>query len=295
MPSTITIPIVVVTDEHYVILLGVLLKSIEANHKTGEKIHIYVIEDDVTKKSKEKLAASVSADMFSISWMKMQDIIPPGVKLPADRTSWPLTIYLRLFIEHIVPADTEKALFIDVDTIALEDISKLYYTDMGDKVLAAVQDPQLLTFDNEWGGIFNYKELGFAPDTKYLNTGLLMIDIPKWKEQKLGRRILDCINDNIKFANFPDQYGFNVVLANQWQPLDTRWNYFASGDLKNPFLIHFISRKPIYTTYTNNPYYKELFEGYRKLTKWKNAKPIGELNRYIKKLDNVWTKIKKVF
>ncbi|GAB3918950.1 glycosyltransferase family 8 protein [Mucilaginibacter boryungensis] len=292
--SNTTIPIVVVTDEHYVILLGVLLKSIEANHKTGEKIHVYVVEDGVKKSSQKKIHATVNPDMFTISWVKMEDAVA-GVKLPIDHTSFPLTTYMRLFIPNIVPPGTKKALFLDVDMIVLEDISKLWNEDLGNYVIGAVQDPRLLTVDNEWGGIFNYKELGLEPKTKYFNAGLLVVNIPLWTEQSLTQRIIDCVNNNIKFANYPDQYGLNVVLANQWHELDTRWNYFASGDLKDPYLIHFVSRKPIYTTYTNNPYYKELFDNYQKLTPWKNVKPIGELNRYIKKLDNVWVKIKKLF
>jgi lipopolysaccharide biosynthesis glycosyltransferase len=295
MSSTITIPIVVVTDEHYVILLGVLLKSIEANHKTGEKIHIYVIEDGVTDASKQKLRAMVSPDIFSISWMKMNDAIPPGVKLPLDRTSFPLTTYMRLFIPNIVGAGNSKALFLDVDMIVLEDISKLWYQDLGEYVIGAVQDPRLQTVDNEWGGILNYQQLGLAPKTKYFNAGLLVVNTVKWAEQNLTQRIINCVDNNIKYANYPDQYGLNVILADQWLELDARWNYFASDTLDDPFLIHFISRKPIYTTYSNNPKYKQLFDNYRLQTPWKNAKPIGELNRYVKKLDNIWCKIKKVF
>ncbi|GAB3937221.1 glycosyltransferase family 8 protein [Mucilaginibacter myungsuensis] len=294
MSAQTTIPIVVVTDEHYVILLGVLLKSIEANHKTGEKIHVYAIGDGVGKESQRKLADSVSKDMFTITWSKMDDIIPAGVTLPLDHTSFPLTTYLRLFIPNVVPPGTKKALFLDVDMLVLEDISKLWNQDTGDYVIAAVQDPRLLTVDNEWGGIANYKELNLKPKTKYFNAGLLVVNIPQWTEQNLTQRILDCVNDNIKFANYPDQYGLNVVLANQWYELDHRWNYFASETLKDPFLIHFVSRKPIYTTYTNNPYYKELFEKYRLQTEWKNFKPIGELNRYVKKIDNIWVKVKKL-
>ncbi|MEO6523065.1 MAG: glycosyltransferase family 8 protein [Mucilaginibacter sp.] len=292
MPKN-AIPIVVVTDEHYVIMLAALLKSIEMNHKSGEHINVYVIADGVKKSSQKKIHASVDANMFTINWIKMEDTIPKGVKLPLDRTSYPVTIYLRLFIQYIVPEDTQKALFLDVDMIVLEDVSKLYNQELGDNIIGAVQDPRLLTFDNSWGGIMNYKELGFAPDTKYFNTGLLLINTQKWAEQSLDQKVIDCINDNIKFANYPDQYGFNVVMANKWLELDTRWNYFASGDLKEPFLVHFISRKPFYTTYEYNPKYKELFYQYLKLTEWRNAKPIGEVDRYFKKLKNIWIKIKK--
>lgn len=291
-PSPPTIPLVIVTDEHYIIHLAALLKSIEQNHKTGEKIAVYVISDNVKLSSRIKIQKSIDPAMFTIAWIKMEDAIPNGVTLPLDRTSYPVTIYLRLFIQHIVPEGTKKALFLDVDMLVVSEISALYNQELGDKVIAAVQDPRLLTFDNDWGGILNYRELGFAADTKYFNTGLIIFDIPKWKEQGLTQKVISCINDNIKFANYPDQYGFNVILAHQWLELDTKWNYFASGDIPDPYIIHFISRKPFYTSYDNNPAYKALFYEYVKLTEWHSAKPIGELNRYIKKLNNILVKFK---
>jgi lipopolysaccharide biosynthesis glycosyltransferase len=291
-PSPV-IPVVIVTDEHYVIHLAALLKSIEANHKTAEKIAVYVIADGVKASSQKKIQASIDVNMFSIKWVTAQEAIPAGVVLPLDRTSYPITIYLRLFIEHIVPADTQKAIFLDVDMIMLEDISNLYYQDLGTNVIAAVQDPRLLTFDNSWGGIFNYEKLGFAPDTKYFNTGLIVFDIPKWKAGNFAQKVIDCINDNIEFANYPDQYGFNVVMANQWLELDTRWNYFASGDIERPYIIHFISRKPFYKSYNYNSSYRDLFYGYLKQTAWRGTKPIGEMDRYVKKLNNILLKLKK--
>jgi lipopolysaccharide biosynthesis glycosyltransferase len=286
------IPIVIVTDEHYIIHLAALLRSIEANHNTPEKIAVYVISDGVKPRSKRKTQDCIDPNKTSLTWVATADAIPAGIALPLDRTSYPLTIYLRLFIQHIVPADTQKVVFMDVDMIMLEDVSKLYYQDLGTNIIAAVQDPRLLTFDNNWGGILNYQALGFAPDTLYFNTGLIIFDIPKWKAGNFTQKVIECINQNLEFANYPDQYGFNVVLANQWLKLDTRWNYFASGDIPHPYIIHFISRKPFYKSYNYNPTYQKLFYSYLKQTPWRGTRPIGELNRYIKKLTNVYTKIK---
>lgn len=293
MPLNNTIPIVVVTDEHYVVLLAVLLKSMETNHKTGEKIQVYVVEDGVTKISRKKLQDSIGPDMFNITWVSMKDAIPEGVKLPMDRTSFPITAYMRLFIATIVSPGTKKALFLDVDMMLLGEISELWETDLGHHAVGAVQDARVTTFDNEWGGIFNYKELGIAPDTKYMNSGLLLVNIEKWVAQDLTQRIIDCINENIKYANYADQYGLNVVLANEWLPLNPRWNCFASDNMLKPLLIHFISRKPIYKTYNNNPQFKMLFDAYLERTMFRNAKSIGEMQRYVKKIKNILVKIKK--
>ncbi|MFY7899860.1 MAG: glycosyltransferase family 8 protein, partial [Chitinophagaceae bacterium] len=170
--------------------------------------------------------------------------------------------------------------------------TELFEIDLSNYVVAAVLDPRIITFDNNWGGVFNYKELGLPGNTSYFNTGLLLMNLTKWREQSVTEKIIRCIDEHKKFANYPDQYGLNVVLANQWLPLDTRWNHFSTIDpTEPPFLIHFVERKPIYQSYNYNASFKQTFYSYLQQTEWRNFTPIGESSRYIKKLKNVADKI----
>lgn len=288
-----TITIVVVSDNHYFILLGALIKSIESNLGANTRVDLWVVEENVSKQNKKKLEASVDPNITSVHWKNLKDVIPAGFKLPIDSSSFPLNVYARFFIPSFLPASVTKVLYLDVDMIVLRDLNELWDIDLGDNYIAAVQDPRLLTFDNDWGGVKNYKELGFAPDTKYLNTGMMLINITKWKANNLTDTIFEAIRKNVKFANYPDQYGLNIVLANQWLPLDPRWNHFSTIDLDKPYLIHFVQRKPIYKSYNYNEGYKQLFYKYLGMTQWKNFKPIGESSRYIKKIKNILEKFTK--
>jgi len=177
--------------------------------------------------------------------------------------------------------------------IVQRDISVLFYNDLKDYVVGAVLDPRIITFDNSWGGVLNYKELGLPGSTKYFNTGLLLMNTLKWRAENVTERIISCIDNHKKFANYPDQYGLNVVLANQWLELDPRWNHFCTIDHPDPYLIHFVQRKPIYKSYDNIERFKKIFNQYLDQTKWKNFKPIGESSRYIKKIKNVLNKFFK--
>jgi len=290
---TKTITVVAVTDNHYMVLLAALLKSIEANIAADTKMDLWIVEDGVTKVNKGKLEKSRDAAVTSLHWKSVREVIPAGTKLPLDQSSWPLNIYMRLFIPYFIPEGVEKVLYLDVDMIVLKDLGALMQTDLKNNTIAAVLDPNVRTFDNSWGGVLNYQSLGFPGDTAYFNTGLLLIDLPKWRANNTTEKILDCIHQNRKFANFPDQYGLNIVLANKWLHLDTRWNHFATIDADAPFIIHFVQRKPIYKTYSNNVAYKDLFYHYLKLTEWRNVKPIGESKRYFKKVRNILNKVLK--
>jgi lipopolysaccharide biosynthesis glycosyltransferase len=284
------ITIAVATDDHYAILLGALIRSVEYNHKTPEKIEFYIIDDGISATNRKKIQASSDPKMTTLFWFKTKDVVPPNVKIPVDKSAFPITTYLRLFTPYIIPQDRERFLYLDVDMILLDDISKLWHTELGDKMFAAVPD-LAKTVSNEWGGITNYKELGFHPDTPYFNAGMLLIDPFKWRAEDISNKVIQNIYDNIAFANFPDQYGLNVTLANKWVVLDQRWNTFAILDIKDPWLIHYLDIKPIFKSYNCNLTYMDEFFKYLRMTPWKDQKPIADWVRLSWKAKNKLRKI----
>jgi lipopolysaccharide biosynthesis glycosyltransferase len=279
------IVIVVACDNHYVPLLAALMKSIEVNHKTIERIHFFILDDGIFKRNKLKLETSVSPEMFTFHWIQKDKVIPAGMSIPYDNSSYPLIIHMRMFIPYFVPAEYEKVIYMDVDMIVTDDISKLWNTELAEYTIAAVIDVRI----KEFGGshaVENYKELGFDAKTKYFNTGLLLMNTKKWREDDLTPKIFNCIEENRKYANYPDQYGLNVVFANNWLQLDTKWSWSAEEWIPDASLIHFIWRKPIYKTYMFDKRYQELFFTYLNLTKWKGFVPINEFRRLTKKVMN---------
>ncbi len=288
MSGSEKITIVVACDNHYLILLAALLKSIEINHTSDEDIEIWIVEDNITKKNKNKLETSLNREKLTIGWINTRDAIPEGIKLPLDKNTYPLNIYMRLFIPYFIPPDIKKVLYLDVDMLVLKDISELWNTDINAYIMAAVTDPSCIYIKNN---VVNYKELNLPPDAKYFNSGLLLINTEKWKQSNVTKKVIECINNNRKYASFSDQYGLNVVLVNKWYELDPLWNYYSNGNHPSPYLIHFFHRKPFYKTYSNSIYYKEIFYKYLRQTNWRDSKPVGEVKRYFIKLGNLAEKI----
>jgi lipopolysaccharide biosynthesis glycosyltransferase len=194
-----------------------------------------------------------------------------------------------------LPKTIDKALYLDVDMLVLADLYDLYKTDISQYILAAVTDPRVKTFDNHWGGILNYQSLGLNGLSPYFNTGLLLINTKKWRDSNVTDQIVATINANVKFANYPDQYGLNIVMADKWLKLDDAWNNFVTVHHPAPKIIHFVDRKPIYKAYKNSEHYKVLFYQFLKATEWKNTRPISEPMRYAKKLSNIILKFRKLF
>lgn len=282
MSNPETIHVVAASDNHYAILLAALIKSIEVNHKTPEKINFYVIDDGISAENKQKVTQSGDPKMFTFIWKRSTEVVPKEVQIPVDKSAFPLTTYLRLFSPYIVPEDAKRLIYLDVDMILMEDISKLWNVDIGEQVVGAVQDLSE-TVGSDWGGIPNYKQLGFDGNEKYFNAGMLVINPVKWKALDISNQVIKDINDNLEHVNFADQYGLNVSLYKKWAELDKRWNSFAAVETPDPFLIHFLDIKPIFKSYRSVESYRKHFFTYLELTPWKGFKPVSDYKRIFRK------------
>jgi len=288
------ISIVLVCDDFYAILLTAFLKSIEVNHRRDEPVDVYIIDDNISTQNRSKIIESLDANgKLTLRWIKMTEAIPKDTKLPLVHNAYPLNILVRLFIPHFIPDHIQKIIYFDVDMIMLADISELWHIDIGDCVIGAVSDtigPIEKTIGN---GIENYRELGLDPNLPYFNSGLLVIDVEKWKRAAITQRTLEIIANNRKYAVLSDQYGLNVALAGRWFALDPLWSCFSVNTAPAPKLIHYFYIKPIFRAYTYN--YRNEFYHYLNLTQWKGFRPISETSRYIKKVRNFVQKLKFKF
>jgi len=87
----------------------------------------------------------------------MDDAVGQGSNLPNDKSSFPLSIYIRLFLPFFLPQHVKKAIYLDADMLVLEDVAKLWNTDIGEKIVAGVVDRSQVV-SSSWGGIQNYRE-----------------------------------------------------------------------------------------------------------------------------------------
>jgi lipopolysaccharide biosynthesis glycosyltransferase len=283
------ISIVVASDNFFAIMIAALLKSIDVNHATDEHIDFYIIDDGISAVNRKRLETIADPKRITLRWFKSKDIVPKDIHIPMDKSSFPVTVFLRIFIPYMIDQETDKVIYIDVDTIVQDDISRLWNIDLGDYTIGAVQD-YAKTVDCRWAGIPNYKQLGLAGDTKYFNSGVLLINPKKWRQQDITNEVISVLGKYREHVVMPDQYGLNVVFANKWKELDPKWNWFVNQENDHPWLIHFVEIKPIFVSYKFDQYYRQQFFKYLAMTPWRNFKPISDNRRLLKK---IVTRIKK--
>ncbi len=285
-----TITICVASDNHYAILIVALLKSIDVNHHSGEHIDFYIIDDGIATDFPAKLAEIVDPARITIKWIKSKEVVPQNISIPSDSSAFPLTAYMRVFSPFAISEEVEKLIYLDVDILVQDDISKLWNTDLGDYIVAAAQDSGK-TVSCAWAGIPNYKELGLAADTKYFNSGVLIINPKRWRDENIALEVMNTLIKHRAHVQLADQYGLNVVLVNRWLQLDQKWNWFAFMEDEKPYIIHFLDIKPIFKSYHSQEVYKKEFYRYLSMTPWSGYKPQSDYKRLIRKFFN---KLKKV-
>lgn len=285
-----SIHISVASNNYYAVLLAALLKSIIVNHKTSEKLVFYVFDDQISSSNKEKVSdIIINHQNVEINWLKASQILPPDLKFPIDNSAFPFTAFLRLFAPYNISEELNKLIYLDVDMIVNTDISKLWEFDLQDYTLAAVVDVGK-TVSCAWGGIPNYKQLAIPADAPYFNSGLMIINPKLWREKNIPQKVFKAMNDNLNFVNYADQYGLNVVFAQNWKEIDPLWNWYAHNPHPNPFIIHFLDIKPIFKSYKSDPKFRDEFFKYLELTPFKGTKLKSE---YVRLLRKAMIKIKK--
>jgi lipopolysaccharide biosynthesis glycosyltransferase len=135
-------------------------------------------------------------------------------------------------------------LYIDSDTLVIGNLQELYQLDLSGYPLAAAKEP--------------YPEsreyLGWTDPHPYFNSGVLLIDVPKWNHQLITERAFAFVRDNPEAIRYVDQDALNAVLVGNWMPLDNRFNLTLEDVhiqipkrtiLAGKIIIHFTSeRKP---------------------------------------------------
>ncbi|PST83372.1 glycosyltransferase family 8 protein [Pedobacter yulinensis] len=289
------ITILSVSDNKLAVMLAALLKSVSDNHHSGEHIDYHIVSTGISRRNITRLEKSVDPDKITIIWHQNRDVIPQGFNFPLDNTIYPITVFTRLFAPHFIPEKVKRLLYLDVDMIVRKDISALWYTDLQGKHIAAVQDPMESFGGRQWAAVKNFRELGYPHETPYFNSGLLIMELDFWRKTNVTDQVFEVVRKNLEHITYADQYGLNIVFVNNWHKLDHRWNVYATEEMDDPWLIHFIMVKPIYEHYYFSKKYASEFFAYLEKTPWKGFTPRSRLRAFIEKVKlKLWKKVKKI-
>jgi len=133
---------------------------------------------------------------------------------------FPLATAYNILAPTYCLQDETRAIYLDADMVVTEDLGPLWDTELKTPV-GAVLDAHIVwaASPSMWRP---WREEALSPLTHYLNTGTMLIDLVKWREQKLTERTLEYL---AKYE-LPcvDQDALNLVLRGEFDQLHPRYN-----------------------------------------------------------------------
>ena len=144
------------------------------------------------------------------------------------KNGFPLATAYNVLAPLYLLGDESKALYMDADMVVTKDLSLLWETQLRTPV-GAVLDAHIvwMASPSMWRP---WKEEGLEPLTPYLNTGLMLMNLDRWREEKLTERTLAYLER----YELPcvDQDALNLVLRGDFDQLHPRYNSMPYHHLK---------------------------------------------------------------
>ncbi len=240
---TSTSPIVLcAADENYVKPLAVTLHSAASNLADGHQLQVVLLDGGISETSWGGLRETLIGLPVTVQ------VIRPDLTQVSDlMTSHHIShaAYLRLLAAKILPDDIDKVIYLDSDVLVLDNVTKLWQIELGAAYCAAAVDIACPFIDAEEhfasaessessfnavpyvaavSPIPNWRQLGIDGKGRYFNSGVMVLNLKRWRQDDICRKLLKCLRDNSAHVWCWDQYALNVVFAGQWKPLDPRWN-----------------------------------------------------------------------
>lgn len=242
-------------DSGYVAHLGAALYSLLRSNYC-RKFNVVVLTSYISQRDYKKLndIAALFGSTFEIKLL--EDSLFDELKI---NHHFRKSNYYRLFAPDFV--DEDKCLYLDADIIVTSCLDELLDIELDDYYLAAVENP----------GFNRHHELGMRATSKYFNSGVMLLNLKKWREFSVKKLVIDFVKNNPDSIYFVDQCGLNSVVDGNWFELDSMYNMQTSMLGKNGFSYEFVYKnsKIIHFTGTSKPWHLNNKHQFKKLY-WEN-------------------------
>ena len=269
------IPIFFACNKVFMKHVAVSILSVHLNHHLPGKLEFYILTRDINSNDTHKMLKFFLKLGIKIDLIDTNDFLNSSC-LPIFDNRYSLDVYSRLFIPLIFNGIYDKAIYLDGDTVTLEDIEMLYNIDTDNSCFCAIKDASARKHADR---------LGLPSDRAYFNAGVLLINIPRWNKLDLTEKTLQYISNNKSQVLLQDQDALNIVAGSDWTLICSSWNFQTHSLYLHPSdFIKYFGREfqisdifIIHYTRASKPWHKKhepdldnIYIKYRKLTPWKD-------------------------
>lgn len=278
-------------DNNYVSHCATVIASI-INHNEKEEITFHLLSNYISEENTKQLLNWINSS--NNKYIKIHTIDINQFKIfPIGESYINIATYFRLLMPNILK-NLDKVIYLDCDIIVNSSITDLWNTDINNYALAGVRDRI-----ND--SIRVYNRLNYPLSEGYVNAGVLLINLEKWRTNNIFEKALTIARNKPQILKNHDQDIINMFFYNSKKILDFKYNlleyYLYTEDwlyldrkyypeiieaCKNPVIVHFCMPQKPWHIECINPY-KELYYKYRKMTPWPELKLTHKKEKLSKK------------
>ncbi|HFU4501794.1 TPA: glycosyltransferase family 8 protein [Streptococcus suis] len=208
-------------NDAFVPQVAACMESIMRTLSKDDTCHFYLFSDGISLQNKEKLYQFVTDRGNKLTIIELENL-ESYFDFEIDTNGWASVVLARLLVDKLLPKEVDRIIYLDGDTLVLENIRELWEIDLEGNVLGMCPEPTASTERRE--------KLGLRMNM-YHNSGVLLIDLEQWRVREIGKKIFHYyrVNDGKLFA--PDQDALNGALKDEIKTLSITYNYFNIFDV----------------------------------------------------------------
>ena len=279
------IPVLFCADARYFPYMAATMASLLSSNPDNT-FRLIVCSTERNAASEQQIARFVAEHRNATVEFVCFDLQKVKTNLPVSKHIT-VSAYLRLFVTEFLDPSIEKVVYLDSDIIVRDDIRALWETPLEDAYLAAVPEP------------YKAYHPGFDKDDTYYNSGVLVVNVRKWREDNVLPALLTFTVENAEHLTAHDQDVINNVFRDRIASVPACWNFqpnfadFSAAEMglseeefqelrRAPKIIHYTgSSKPWF--YMQEPHYKSWDHEAARLTPWARPPADQTMSNVIRK------------
>lgn len=195
-------------DDNYVTPFKVFFNSLSATGSIPPSVPIAIIHSgSLSNQSKEDIRCFLHKHSKSPEYFNAAGCLPQNLPLRDGDHVSDATFY-RLFIADLLPCKWDKAVYLDVDMIAVKNVSYLFDIEV-ESMIAAADHLSPEDSIRLWGETCE----------AYFQAGVIVIPLKKWRDCNISRQFLDILNKYSTFIKWWDQDVLNIAFKDDWDRL----------------------------------------------------------------------------
>ncbi len=211
--------IVYACNEGYARHMAVSMLSLLDRNQRERELVVYLISLGITAESRDKLSSIASRYGRTLHIIEFDDL-RQQFDYEIDTRGFDISAMARLFVGRLLPEHVKRVLYLDCDTVVTRSIRELWETDLSGNLLAAVMEPTIYDAVKE--------DIGFSKEDPYFNSGVLLIDLDRWRQTDAEKRILGFYQEKGGALFCCDQDAINGALKGEIRSVSPRFNFFPN-------------------------------------------------------------------